>query len=199
IGAAPKMGALKVTIQQFYRPDGDSTQNRGVLADVELPSITTHMDVGESDLDYALAFDQVPAQSYQKFNLVSPAVVKYLKQASAVRCAQSEDFQKTVKKIECYLKNKDKSNITLNEKKFFEERAELIPEEEEKKQLEDTIKQDGTDIEETPYLREALDITADYVKALQVGVANMPNPAAIKVQPAPEKSNPPAPQPAAAL
>ena len=199
IGAAPKMGALKVTIQQFYRPDGDSTQNRGVLADVELPSITTHMDVGESDLDYALAFDQVPAQTYQKFNLVSPAVVKYLKQASAVRCAQSEDFQKTVKKIECYLKNKDKSNITLNEKKFFEERAELIPEEEEKKQLEDTIKQDGTDIEETPYLREALDITADYVKALQVGVANMPNPAAIKVQPAPVKSNPPAPQPAAAL
>ena len=199
IGAAPKMGALKVTIQQFYRPDGDSTQNRGVLADVELPSITTHMDVGESDLDYALAFDQVPAQTYQKFNLVSPAIVKYLKQASAVRCAQSEDFQKTVKKIECYLKNKDKSNITLNEKKFFEERAELIPEEEEKKQLEDTIKQDGTDIEETPYLREALDITADYVKALQVGVANMPNPAAIKVQPAPVQSNPPAPQPAAAL
>ncbi|MBR5709206.1 MAG: carboxy terminal-processing peptidase [Thermoguttaceae bacterium] len=198
-GAAPKMGALKVTIQQFYRPDGDSTQNRGVLADVELPSITTHMDVGESDLDYALAFDQVPAQVYQKFNLVSPAVVKYLKQASAVRCAQSEDFQKTKRKIECYLKNKDKSNITLNEKKFFEERAELIPEEEEKKQLEDTIKQDGTDIEETPYLREALDITADYVKALQVGVANMPNPATIKVQPAPEKSNVPAPQPAAAL
>ncbi len=198
-GAAPKMGALKVTIQQFYRPDGDSTQNRGVLADVELPSITTHMDVGESDLDYALAFDQVPAQVYQKFNLVSPAVVKYLKQAYALRCAQSEEFQKTKRKIECYLKNKDKSNITLNEKKFFEERAELIPEEEEKKQLEDTIKQDGTDIEETPYLREALDITADYVKALQVGVANMPNPATIKVQPAPEKTNVPAPQPAAAL
>ena len=198
-GAAPKMGALKVTIQQFYRPDGDSTQNRGVLSDVELPSITTHMDVGESDLDYALAFDQVPAQQYQKFNLVPRNIVQYLKQASAARCAQSEDFQKTVKKIECYLKNKDKSNITLNEKKFFEERAELIPEEEEKKQLEDTIKQDGTDIEETPYLREALDITADYVKALQVGVANMPNPATIRVQPAPAKTNPPAPQPAAAL
>ena len=195
----PAMGALKVTIQQFYRPDGDSTQNRGVLADVELPSITTHMDVGESDLDYALAFDQVPAQQYQKFNLVSPAIVKYLKQASEARCAQSEDFQKTVKKIECYLKNKDKSNITLNEKKFFEERAELIPEEEEKKQLEDTVKQDGSDIEETPYLREALDITADYVKALQVGVANMPNPAAIKAKPTPNNSNYPAPQPAAAL
>ena len=97
------------------------------------------------------------------------------------------------------MKNKDKSNITLNEKKFFEERAELIPEEEEKKQLEDTIKQDGTDIEETPYLREALDITADYVKALQFGIPNMPNPAAIKARPARNNSNQPAPQPAAAL
>ena len=36
---APPMGALKITIQQFYRPDGDSTQKRGVLADLELPSL----------------------------------------------------------------------------------------------------------------------------------------------------------------
>ena len=54
----PNMGALKMTIQQFYRPGGDSTQNRGVVSDVELPSLTTHLDVGESDLDYALKFDQ---------------------------------------------------------------------------------------------------------------------------------------------
>ena len=52
------MGALKITMQQFYRPDGDSTQRRGVLADIELPSITTHLDVGEADLDYPLPFDK---------------------------------------------------------------------------------------------------------------------------------------------
>ena len=49
----PNMGALKLTIQQFYRPGGDSTQNRGVVSDVELPSLTTQLDVGEKDLDYA--------------------------------------------------------------------------------------------------------------------------------------------------
>ena len=54
VQAVPNMGALKITIQQFYRPGGDSTQNRGVVSDVELPSLTTHLDVGESDLDYAL-------------------------------------------------------------------------------------------------------------------------------------------------
>ena len=56
---APQLGALKITMQQFYRPNGDSTQNRGVLADVELPSLTKQLDVGEADLDYALEFDRV--------------------------------------------------------------------------------------------------------------------------------------------
>src|SRR5207302_5113254 len=36
----PKLGALKLTVQQFYRVNGDSTQNRGVLSDVVLPSLT---------------------------------------------------------------------------------------------------------------------------------------------------------------
>ena len=47
IREVPNMGALKLTIQQFYRPGGDSTQNRGVVSDVELPSLTTQLDVGE--------------------------------------------------------------------------------------------------------------------------------------------------------
>ncbi len=45
---APQLGALKITMQQFYRPSGDSTQKRGVLSDIELPSLTTHLDVGEA-------------------------------------------------------------------------------------------------------------------------------------------------------
>ena len=47
-----KMGALKITMQQFYRPAGESTQKRGVLADIVLPSLSSNMDVGESDLDF---------------------------------------------------------------------------------------------------------------------------------------------------
>ena len=53
------LGSLKLTVQQFYRPSGDSTQQRGVLADITLPSITDHMDVAEGDLDYPVAFDKV--------------------------------------------------------------------------------------------------------------------------------------------
>ena len=52
-------GALKVTLQQFYLPDGQSTQLKGVLSDVILPSLTAKMDVGEGDLKYALEHDTV--------------------------------------------------------------------------------------------------------------------------------------------
>src|SRR4029453_14219419 len=55
------LGSLKLTVQQFYRPSGDSAQQRGVLADITLPSITDHMDVAEGDLDYPVAFDKVQA------------------------------------------------------------------------------------------------------------------------------------------
>ncbi len=63
------LGALKITTQQFYRPDGDSTQKRGVLADIELPSLTTHLDVGEADLDYPVDFDKVDAAQAQALRL----------------------------------------------------------------------------------------------------------------------------------
>ena len=72
---APKMGELKITMQQFYRPGGDSTQRRGVVSDVELPSISTHLkDVSEADLDYSLPFDKVPPQPFKKFDRVNPTL-----------------------------------------------------------------------------------------------------------------------------
>jgi carboxyl-terminal processing protease len=58
------LGALKMTIQKFYRVNGSSTQRRGVLSDVSLPSRYSYMEIGERDLDNSLAFDKVPEASY---------------------------------------------------------------------------------------------------------------------------------------
>ena len=52
-------GALKLTISKFYRVNGDSTQNKGVVSDVVLPSILNHRDIGEDSLDNALEFDRI--------------------------------------------------------------------------------------------------------------------------------------------
>ena len=90
-----QLGALKITMQQFYRPNGDSTQNRGVLADVELPSLTTHLDVGESDLDYPVAFDKVDSAAFHRLGLVSKPICDRLKDLSTQRCQDVRGLQES--------------------------------------------------------------------------------------------------------
>jgi carboxyl-terminal processing protease len=67
----PKLGALKLTIQQFYRVNGDSTQSRGVVSDVVLPSFTEHLGTAEKDMEHALPFDKVKAANHDNLGLVS--------------------------------------------------------------------------------------------------------------------------------
>lgn len=160
------LGALKITMQQFYRPNGDSTQKRGVLADVVLPSVTNHMDVSEGDLDYALAFDQVPAARYKKVDLVSKDVVEKLKITSAERRAKSEDFQKLLRNIDRYVEQKSKKRVTLNEEKYFAQRAELDADKEDEKQFEEQANSKEV-VKRDYYFNEVLSITLDYVKALK--------------------------------
>jgi carboxyl-terminal processing protease len=52
-------GQLKLTISKFYRVSGDSTQHRGVLPDIELPSLFDKEEVGESEQENALPWDSI--------------------------------------------------------------------------------------------------------------------------------------------
>lgn len=169
---APAMGSLKITMQQFYRPDGDSTQKRGVLADIELPSLTTHLDVGEADLDYPVAFDKVEPLKYKRFGLVSQAVCDQLRRQSEERCAKSEKFQQVLKNIAKYLEQKGKKTVTLNEEKFLKERAELNADKEEEKKIEELVNGNTKGIERDFYLDEVFNITCDYLGMKQFAKAH---------------------------
>ena len=168
---SPEMGELKITIQQFYRPGGDSTQHRGVVADIELPSLSTHLkDVGEADLDYSLPFDQVKAQPFKKFDRVSPALIDQLHRLSAARCAASEKFQKVERNIVHYRQQVAKKAVALNEAKFLKERAELNADKEEENAIEKL--NDPSRIERDYYLDEVFNIMTDYMGHAQVVKAN---------------------------
>ncbi len=162
----PQLGALKLTMQQFYRPAGKSTQQRGVVADVDLPSLTTHMDIGEADLDYPVKFDEVQKADFEAVDDVTPGILDTLRTRSAARRAKSEEFQKLLTRIKKYREQKDRFTISLNEKKFMAERssradaAKLLEDEE------DETKKDGHVIKRDYYVNEVLDITADYIQAL---------------------------------
>jgi carboxyl-terminal processing protease len=168
IANPPDLGSLKLTVQQFYRPNGDSTQQRGVLADLTLPSITDHMDVAESDLDYPVPFDKVAATPYEKFDLVSPTVVGSLKEKTTERMKQSDEFKKLARDIELYIEQKAKKEVPLNEEKFMARRAELDSEDAEEKIVDDQANGHGTDevFKRNYYNNEVLNITLDYLKLL---------------------------------
>lgn len=62
------LGALKATIQKFYRVDGGSTQYKGVVPDVVLPSLFENLKSGEQYLDYSLPWDQDDAVKYDAYS-----------------------------------------------------------------------------------------------------------------------------------
>ena len=168
----PRMGALKITMQQFYRPNGESTQERGVLADVELPSLTTHLDVGERDLDYSMAFDKVDPLEFKRLGYVTRAIRDQLKDLSEKRCRSSEKFQKVLRNIVRYKQQKARKHVTLNEAKFLEERAEINADKAEQEEIEAINDPNQPPIKRGYYLDEALAITVDYLNVRQVAKAD---------------------------
>ena len=158
-----KMGAAKITVQKFYRPSGDSTQNRGVESDIRLPSLTAHLDVAESDLEYALEFDRVPPLEFRQYDMVNPAIIAELARRSAERVKNSPEFQRDMQRIERYLERKAQKKISLNEEKFMAERRQLDAEKEEEDLLQSMEETHRRKIKRDHYLNEVLNITADYL------------------------------------
>jgi len=163
----PNYGALKITMQQFYRPNGDSTQQRGVLADVVLPSLTNHMGLGEADLDYAIDFDRVKPANFAAYNMVNPTVKARLVERSANRVKESKEFAKQVARINRYKIYKEEKTVPLHEEKYLARReAERDAEEEEEKQFEDQVGSDDEVFADDFYNREIVEITLDYLSEL---------------------------------
>jgi len=106
-----------------------------VVSDIELPSLTTHLPVGEADLDFALKFDHVEPVPFNAVNLVDPDLLKQLAQLSSERIQNSEDFQKAIKNIARYEKQKDRKQVSLNKEKFIADRADMNADKEEEDKL----------------------------------------------------------------
>jgi carboxyl-terminal processing protease len=171
---APSLGAIKITMQQFYRPSGLSTQLEGVKSDVELPSITNHLPVGESDLDNAIPFDQIDAADFVPTGRVTEPMLKMLRQRSAERVAVDEEFLELADDIARYEKRKQDKTISLLESDFAKQwnEGKAAEEEEEEKQEKDAGPRRPV-VTRDFYFDEAMRITADYLAALAGGIPGL--------------------------
>jgi len=111
--ASGKSGAVKLTIQKFYRIKGGSTQLRGVASDIVLPSLTDQADVGEGSLKNPLDYDEVPARSFTPTGNVA-ALVPKLRAASEARVAADPEFAYVREDSTRFRTQVEKNAVTLN-------------------------------------------------------------------------------------
>jgi len=183
----PSYGAIKITMQQFYRPSGDSTQLEGVKSDVELPSITTHLPVGESDLDHAVPFDRVPAAGFRPSGRIPEQTLAAIRDGSRQRIAANGEFAKLEKDIARVQRRKDTKTIPLAlaefERYWNEGKA---AEDEEKKQEEEQDSRRRPVVRRDYWFDEAMNVAIDYMKALGNGSALAVSQAGAAVRPQPQ-------------
>jgi len=116
-------GALKVTIRKFYRPKGSSTQLKGVIPDIILPSVNDYLEVGESSLDDPLPWDTIPSAPFEPVNRVQPYLAE-LEKNSGRRVASEKDFGYVREDIERVKKALADKTVSLNEKQRLKEKEE---------------------------------------------------------------------------
>ncbi|MFT5817235.1 MAG: carboxyl-terminal processing protease [Bacteroidia bacterium] len=86
----PDLGSIKLTIQKFYRINGDATQLKGVSSDILLPDNYMYIKTGEKEQDYPMAWDQIESASYDS---KSYQVKKSVFETSKARVQSNETFK----------------------------------------------------------------------------------------------------------
>jgi carboxyl-terminal processing protease len=113
-GGGNEAGALKLTIQKFYRISGGSTQLDGVRSDVRLPSLWDQADIGESALKGPLPYDTIPAAGYDKVD--KDLYKDELKRRSGTRIEGDQEFRWIMEDIDRTKKRIAENKVSLNSK-----------------------------------------------------------------------------------
>ncbi|HIN47735.1 MAG TPA: tail-specific protease [Deltaproteobacteria bacterium] len=169
-------GALKVTIAQFYRVSGWSTQNRGVETSFVLPSLNNAREIGESTLDNALPWRSIDPVSYRVSGNLKK-VLPQLKKLSAERIANSDFFQKIDEDVQEYLTKikplkytsilKMQEDDTRRKTQRDQELAFATKKETEEKSATEESPESKKEIQRDDYMNESMAILADYINLRQ--------------------------------
>ncbi|CAM2944974.1 carboxy terminal-processing peptidase [Vibrio rarus] len=118
-----ELGYVQYTIQKFYRINGGSTQNKGVIPDIQYPTPVIPAETGESVEDNALPWDSIPAATYSQFHDESSLIATLTKQHEQ-RVKQDMEFGFIEQDIVKYQAEKDSNDLSLNMKTRQKESAE---------------------------------------------------------------------------
>ncbi len=177
------LGALKVTIQKFYRVTGSSTQYKGVEPDIVLPNLFEHIKSGERYLDYSLPWDSIAPAEFTPFK--RDFDLKKIRELSLKRAAQdeglkiiSEEAKKAAARIEDTrisvqlddMRRKREESELMREKvgahyrKYREEQGAGSDFDDLENSQEDPQEKWLKDVNDDPYIKEAVNIVGDIIR-----------------------------------
>ena len=104
------LGALKTTIQKFYRINGGSTQREGVKSDIVFPDRFSYLDMGERDEESALPWDKIEPAKYQPLSVNYDNVIAN----SRKRIASNPTFNLINENAKWIFERKDENDFSLN-------------------------------------------------------------------------------------
>ncbi len=130
----PKLGALKITMQKFYRVNGHSTQFKGIKPDIVLPDPYGYTKNREKDLENALPWDSISKLSYNEWKN-SKFSLSVLKSRSKKRVKRDERFQKITSLVDYLIDRRDDTQFSLN-------LTDAIKEDEENRKITEKLKYD---------------------------------------------------------
>ena len=114
------LGRLRLTMAEFFRVSGGSTQLRGVEPDIRFPTADYLTEHGERSLDNALPWTRIQAADYKRFGSVSPDL---LARQSAERIARDAGFKLLVERSKLMRDVENDKEVSLRERDRREEDA----------------------------------------------------------------------------
>ncbi len=114
------LGVFKLTVQQFFRVEGGSTQQKGITPDILLPDPAGYIESGERELEHALAWSQIEPAKHDKWPATWNADA--LAGKSAARVAKDSVFASVTKLTELMKARKEDTRVPLAEPEFNKQR-----------------------------------------------------------------------------
>ncbi len=162
-----KAGSVKFESEVFYRVNGSSTQELGVKPDIELPSFTEYMEIGEEFNENHLPWDSIDKVEHKDYGQKIETVIGDIKKRSIQRRLKNPKYKILLQNIKTFNDYKKRKKISLNEKKrwleYLAEKKMLDANEKYIKQISDDESGDEEDNKTDLLLDEAVQILTDYI------------------------------------
>lgn len=170
------LGAAKVTIQKFYRITGDSTQERGIVPDIILPSRLDGLESGEKYIENALPWDRIDPATFTPWK-TPPSNLENLRQRSHERIVNNEEFISIRQAAQRAAERRQQTTQSLQLEAMLKERRQLQEEQKSRSTPHGMISPDVDNgikgreealievLNDDPYVQEGKKILYDLVSA----------------------------------